>query len=594
MDEAGAYSPAVQVESYVGLWGENAVKRRRTRNRILLGNSPTRQRAETPAPHLKKRTVGSTVQESETLHSTSTSSTETAQSPTDSATQANAVDLCLFHSLEENTSHLKQVFDQAVDIVFRSFKFSSGHDAAVVYCKALCDTARIDVDILAPLMRVNAPVQPTPYTPVTITSIQDKLPVANSQTICTLKEAVDHVLLTKVILFLDGADTALSFDLSDGSQRSVEEPSTESVIRGPREGFTEKLETDISLLRRRLRTPDFKMEVIEIGKYTKSKTMLCYLQGVADPNLVDEARSRLRRIDIDGIIDSGYVEELIEDAPFSPFPQIQDTERPDVVAAALMEGRFAILVDGSPFALIAPVNLWGALQASEDYYERYLIANMIRWLRFAFLVMALTLPATYVAITTFHAEMLPTKLLLSVAASRDVTPFPAVVECLLMEITFEALREAGVRLPKTVGSAISIVGALVIGQAAVEAGIVSAPMVIVVSLTGIASFCIPRFNFAIAIRMLRFPVILMAGFLGVYGIVISIIFILIHLSGLRSFGQPYLKPISPFNRSGMKDTLIRLPRWAMMTRPAEGRGNPIRQSNQMRPSQRNPEGEGSG
>ncbi|MDQ0190234.1 spore germination protein [Alicyclobacillus cycloheptanicus] len=568
------------------------MKVRRPRQRILLGRQSTQETTDRTdrAASFRSWDAAPSERAGRAVDGFGTSSDAHAASA-DATTGRDGRNQDLSPDLKENTDYLKSVFDHALDFVARSFRLADGREAAVVFSKALCDETRIDVDVLAPLMRVNAPELPTPYDDQSIESIGSRLPVSNSQAIHTLQDAVDHVLLTKVILFVDGQSTALSFDLSDGASRAVEEPSTESVIRGPREGFTEKLETNISLLRRRLRTPAFKMEVMEVGRYTKSKVMLCYLDEVASPQLLDEARRRLQRIDIDGIIDSGYIEELIEDTPYSPFPQLQNTERPDVVAANLLEGRIAILTDGSPFALIAPINLWGALQAAEDYYERYLIANAIRWLRYAFLVIALTLPASYVAITTFHPEMLPTRLLLTVAAARDVTPFPAVVECLMMEVTFEALREAGVRLPKTVGSAISIVGALVIGQAAVEAGIVSAPMVIVVSLTGIASFCIPRFNFAISIRMLRFPIILMAGFLGVFGIAISVLAVLIHLCSLRSFGQPYLQPVAPYNRDGMKDAISRVPRWQMMRRPREGKQNARRQSAAMKPSRRNPQGQ---
>ncbi len=264
---------------------------------------------------------------------------------------------------------------------------------------------------------------------------------------------------------------------------------------------------------------------------------------------------------------SGGIEEFIEDNAFSIFPQIHKTERPDVVVSSLLEGKVAILEDGMPFALIAPITFWTSFQAAEDYYERFLYSTFIRLLRISLFILAGLLPSIFVAVTTFHPQLLPTNLLVSIAAAREGIPFPAVVETLLMEIVFEALREAGLHLPKPTGAAISIVGALVIGEAAVSAGIVSAPVVIVVGLTGISSFAIPRYNFAIAFRMLRFPILLLSGSLGLFGTVFGIVVILIHLVNLRSFGVPYFAPVAPQILGNLKDVLIRAPKWSLYSRP---------------------------
>ena len=289
--------------------------------------------------------------------------------------------------------------------------------------------------------------------------------------------------------------------------------------------------------------------------------------------------NRLKRIEIDGILESGYIEEMIEDNPYSPFPQIMTTERPDIACSNLLEGRAVILVEGTPFSLIAPISFFSLLQSHEDYYQRFMIGTIIRWLRYLFLGVSLLFPSLYVAILTFHQEMVPAQLLLSMASSREAVPFPAIVEALLMEIAFEALREAGVRLPKQIGSAVSIVGALVIGQAAVQAGLVSAPMVIIVAITGISSFMIPRYVAGIAIRMLRFPIMLLASTLGLLGIMMAIIAIAIHLCTLRSFGVPYLAPLAPLKVRELKDVLWRSPLWMMDTRPhLTGESNLYRQS----------------
>lgn len=493
--------------------------------------------------------------------------------------------------LSENQQHLQQAFQTTADVVLYEFTLFDNRTGLLVYVEGLIDSHHLASDVLQRLTKSKREGDEAPQQLFNIERLAlEFITLAERKWASTLMEVEELVVDGLAVLLVDGETTALGLSAASRRGRSITEPDTETLIRGPREGFIENIGTNISLVRRRLPTTEFKIESMKIGRYTKTEVALCYLDDLANPAIVDEMRRRLKRIDIDGVIDAGYLEELVEDSPFSPFPQVQNSERPDVVVASLLEGKVAVLTDGSPFALIAPINLWAALQAAEDYYERYMIVSLIRWLRYLFLILALFLPSLYVAITTFHQEMLPTKLLLSVAAAREVTPLPAVVEALLMEITFEALREAGVRLPKAVGSAISIVGALVIGQAAVQAGMASAPMVIIVSITGVASFTIPRYNFAIAIRMLRFPMILLAGTLGLFGIVIGFIGITIHLSQLRSFGIPYLYPLSPFSSVGLKDTLLRVPRWAMGLRPLQlSKANVRRQGPNMKPHRRIPE-----
>ncbi|KRW92242.1 membrane protein [Alicyclobacillus tengchongensis] len=496
--------------------------------------------------------------------------------------------------LDANIALLRDKLQNAADVVFRPLIGSFGKRGWIVYVDGLSDMELIDAHVLKSLIQAE-PKATDPSRPLAITlpeEAAEQVTTASVKPVRTLSEAVEAIIVElQVVLFLEGTATALALNAGGGENRAISEPDAEAVVRGPREGFNESLRTSITLLRRRVRTPDLAIETMQLGTYTQTKVALCYIRGIADAEIVSEVRTRLKRIDTDSIIDTGYIEEFIEDNPFSPFPQIQNTERPDVVASMLVEGRVAILADGSPFALIAPINFWGALQAAEDYYERFPIVNLIRWLRYLFMFIALYLPSLYVAITTFHQEMLPTKLLLSIAAAREVTPLPAIAECLLMEITFEALREAGIRLPKAVGSAISIVGALVIGQAAVEAGIVSAPMVIVVAITGIASFVIPRYSFAIAIRILRFGMILLGGTIGLFGIIAFTIVIIIHLSSLRSIGVPYLMPVSPLTRKNMRDIVSRPPHWAMRWRPIEtSKPNSQRQSQAMAPAQRMPRG----
>ncbi|WP_240689014.1 spore germination protein [Ammoniphilus sp. YIM 78166] len=486
----------------------------------------------------------------------------------------------LSSSLEQNLVLLRSMYEGCIDVVFRPFLIGGRRKAALIYVEGLSNIEEIDASLLSPLMEEEA-ADLGPFKDL----LNKKISVAKATEVQTISDCRKYISTGSPLLLLERENIGYAFGITKWEKRSIEEPAAESVIRGPREGFTESIGVNLSLIRRRIKSPDLKMKSMSIGRYTQTDVVIAYMDGIADPTLLEEVSKRLGRIDIDGVLESSYIEELIEDQPFSPFPQVLDTERPDVAVANLLEGRVVILVDGTPFVLIAPTTLYSLMQASEDYYQRFIIGSMIRWLRYIFILIALHLPSIYVAVLTFHQEMIPTTLLLSMAASREQVPFPALVEALIMEVTFEALREAGIRLPKQVGAAVSIVGALVIGQAAVQAGIVSAPMVIVVALTGIASFTIPRYSAGVAMRMLRFPVILLAGSLGLLGVMLGIILILTHLCKLRSFGVPYLSPMAPMQFQDMKDVLFRAPLWKQNTRPRlTGDYNRRRQSPNQKPN----------
>ncbi|MCM3728348.1 spore germination protein [Neobacillus cucumis] len=490
-----------------------------------------------------------------------------------------------FHS---DLEQLKMIFERSSDIVFREFQLAGKQNGALIFLDGLVDNQIIDSDVIKPLMNVGNNGT-FPYAKIPLKEmdsfLRDPLIYVSQISIGkTMKEIVDHILSGDTILLLDGINQALIISAQAWEMRSVEEPATEAVIRGPREGFTENLRTNTSLIRRRLKTPQLKMESMTVGRLSKTKIAITYLEGIAEYSLIAEVKERLNQIDIDAILESGYIEELIQDNPYSVFPQVNNTERPDKIVANLLEGKIGILIDNTPFALIVPVSFFEMLQSSEDYYQHYMVSTVIRWLRLFMLAGALLLPSLYIAITSYHQEMLPTTLLLSVASSRETVPFPAIVEAFIMEVSFEALREAGVRLPRPVGQAVSIVGALVIGQAAVQAGIVSASMVIIVSITGISSFIFPVFSQGIAIRLLRFPMMICAGTLGLYGILVASLILLIHMTRLRSFGVPYLSPVAPLDFSSLKDTYVRAPWWKMIDRSDQtGKKNRKRMNHLMRP-----------
>lgn len=491
----------------------------------------------------------------------------------------------LSSKLDENMDVLKTVYADCSDVVFHPFRIGGNRNAVIVYMDGLSNSELIDQHVLLPLMKVQPEnVEDEPL-------IEDLLTVAHTAEVKRFPELFGQISSGNPVLLAEGSGSATALALAKWEKRNIDEPMAESVVRGPREGFTETLQVNASMLRRRIRSPKLKMKPMTIGRYTQTKVVIAYIEGIADPGLIEEAVARIDRIDIDGVLESNYIEEMIEDYPLSPFPQLATTERPDVAGAALLEGRVVILVDGSPFTLIAPTTLYALLQSPEDYYQRYMIASAIRWLRYFFVGVALLAPSLYVAVVTYHQEMIPSQLLLTLAKSREEIPFPALVEALLMEITFEGLREAGVRLPKQVGAAVSIVGALVIGQAATAAGLVSSPMVMVVAITGIASFMIPHFSIGISLRLLRFPIMILAGMLGLLGLMIGVVVIYIHLCSLRSFGVPYLSPITPMKNRDLKDALLRAPHWMMDTRPSlNGAGSKYKQTRRQKPEPS--EGEG--
>ncbi|MDR0267098.1 MAG: spore germination protein [Paenibacillus sp.] len=481
--------------------------------------------------------------------------------------------LSITTSLDQNIQTIKDIFKDCSDIIFRTIEIAPDIKAFITYVEGVVTSEELQSHMLEPI--IEAYVRMLNTDPVERIEASKLEPIENtrvslSQVKCSSQwvDVVEDIMNSSVAVFVDGLSKVYLFNIKGGIRRSVAEPETESLIRGPREGFTEMLRTNTAMVRFKIKTPNLKMYSMVIGTETKTDIVVSYIEGLADPKMVNDVKKRLKDIKIDGILESGYIEELIEDHPYSPFPQMQYTERPDSVAAQLLEGRCAIFVDGTPFVLVVPVTFFQLMQAGEDYYERFFISNFIRWIRYFFLMVALFLPALYIAVTTYHQDMLPTKLLLSIAAAREAIPFPALVEALMMEISFEALREAGIRLPKSVGQAVSILGALVIGQAAVQAGIVSAPMVIIVSLTGIASFTIPHYSLAITIRLLRFPLMLLAGVLGLFGILLGITWVLVHVTQLTSFGVPYMSGVSPFYGTDHKDIFSRAPWWKMKERPA--------------------------
>ncbi|WMT43379.1 spore germination protein [Paenibacillus sp. D2_2] len=478
-------------------------------------------------------------------------------------------------SLDKNVRFIESTLGNSTDLIIRKFPFNPANDRliAVIYIDGLCDGSIVSEYVMEPLMQPKGKaLAQLDKEKINNTDVY-QLIKDHAITFCDIHDLHDyntlfHSLMSgDAILFVDGETSAISANIRGWKDRGVTETSSENVVRGSREGFSESLRTNTALVRRRIKDPSLWIESQQIGHVSRTDVAIMYIKGLANDMIVQEVHSRLDRIDIDSVLESGYIEELIQDETMTPFPTVFYTERPDVIAAELLEGKVAIFVDGTPIVLAVPAPFVSFMHAAEDYYQRADISSFIRILRYIGIVISLLSPSFYIAVTTFHQEMIPTALLMSIASQRESVPFPAFIEAILMELTFEILREAGVRMPKYIGSAVSIVGTLVIGQAAVQAGIISAAMVIVVSLTAISSFVLPSYNMSIAFRMLRFPLMGLAASFGLVGIFAGCTAIILHLCSLRTFGVPYMTPLGPIIPSDNKDTLLRFPHRFMITRP---------------------------
>lgn len=385
-----------------------------------------------------------------------------------------------------------------------------------------------------------------------------------------MNDLIKAVLSGDSAIFVEGCKKGLVIATRSWPARGVSEPATESVVRGPKEGFTETIRFNTVLVRRRIRDTKLKFKAISYGTRSKTDIVVAYIEDIAKPELVEEVMTRLDKYVIDAVLDSGYIEQLIEDSWKSPFPQTQATERPDKFAASLLEGKVGILVDTSPFAIIVPATLNSFYQASEDYYQRWQIMSFTRILRYLVSFLSFMLPGLYIAVLNFHPQILPTPFAISIAASREGITFSTVTEIILMEIIFELFREAGIRAPGAIGHVISLVGGLVIGQALVDANIISPMIIIIVAFTAICTFAVPDYNLTSAFRLVRYIFIIISAMFGLYGFLISWLLMLAHLSSLESFKTPYLAPYNISDQNGandLKDTILRFPTFMQTTRP---------------------------
>ena len=403
---------------------------------------------------------------------------------------------------------------------------------------------------------------------------ENGLGISDAKGLETMEEAMAALLAGNAVFFLEGYQRALKIGSKGYPGMGVPKADSEKGLRGSKEAFTESVKINTALVRKRIRTPKLKVEELFLGERSNTLLALVYLEELAYPNLLEEIRHRLAMIHTDGILDSGIVEQMTQDVWYSPFPQFQTTERPDRAAAAVLEGRILLFCDNTPVALLLPTTMNSLLQTGDDYYGNFEIASLLRCIRYLAVFLAFSLPGLYLAVTGFHPQVLPTNLVLSMAEARRGVPFPAMAEVLLMEVSFELMREAGLRMPGPIGNMIGIVGGLIIGQAAVTANLISPIIVIIDALTALGSFSIPNEELSEAFRILKYGMIFLCGFLGLYGFAAGWLLLLIHLAGLKSFGIPYLMPFAAGERdgiSGWSDGILRAPIRRMNRRPVYAR-----------------------
>ena len=474
-------------------------------------------------------------------------------------------------NLRENEKYLRSRLENCSDILIRPMRLGDKHkvDCLMVYIEVAVSNMMLDDSALGKMINHFWEISPE--------DIQEfvrhnSLGIADVKKLENLDESIDAMLAGNAVFFIDGYDKAMKISSKGYPSTGVMEAESEKVLRGSREGFSDSVKSNSALVRKRLRDTRLKVEEYKIGVRSHTLTQVLYMDDLVHEGLLEEVKGRLEEFQIDGILDSGMLEQLTEDVWYSPFPQYQTTERPDRAVQEILKGKVVILCDNSPEALILPGNFSSFMESSEDWYHRFEMASFLRILRYLAVIMATVLPGLYLAVIRFHTQILPSALILSFAEAREGVPFSSVVELIFLELAFELIREAGVRVPGSLGNAIGIVGGLVIGQAAVEANLVSPIVVMIVALTALGSMTVPNEEFAAAFRLVKYGFLILGGYLGIYGIVLGVYLVIGHLAGLISFGIPYLVPFIKKEQKGSKgEGVLRVPLRKRVLRPLYAR-----------------------
>ncbi len=472
----------------------------------------------------------------------------------------------LLLSLKNNIDYIKYIFSDCGDIIYR--EFFAGCNMCLVYIDNITNSVAIEESILTNLM--NRSDMHGDGNEFIDRSLLEVVSVKDVKKIYTFEEVINAILSGDTVILCDEADSALQASTKGFPTRGVGSVKTEVSVLGPKDAFNESIAVNIVLIRRRIKNTKLKLKRMKIGTGTKTDIAVMYMEGIVNNEILKNVEKSLENVDIDGVYDSGYIEQLIEKEFTSPFPQIQITERPDKTASSLMEGRIAVVVDNSPYVILLPAPLNEFFQSADDYYERWEIMSFIRFMRYVGAFLAISLPGLFIALAVYNPSVLPVSLALKIAGSRQNIPFPTAAEMLVMEIAFELLIEAGIRLPSPVSSTIGIAGGIIIGQAAVEAGIVSPMIIIISALTAICTYVIPNTSVTAGIRIFKYIIIFTSSFFGLFGFWIGILLLLIHLSSIKTFGIPYLYPFCSASENGysdLKDSIFRLPLFMIKKRP---------------------------
>lgn len=451
------------------------------------------------------------------------------------------------------------------DVIIREFSLADGRRSFAVLADGMTDKESVERNLILPAMKLDISGGADGLSP--LQQLQQMVGSAEISEQTSLSKGYVSAMTGDLLLCIEGLDTAFVVGVRNIPSRGVSPSETAGSVVGPHEGFTENLRVNTALIRRRIADPNFTIEMTEVGLRSHTSVAICYIAGVTNEQLIDAIRQQIAQISIDIINDSGELGQLIEQYPLSPFPQIGGTEKPDTAAAEICEGRVALIVNGSPYVLLAPSTFASMLQVTEDEYQRWTYSSFLKLLRWAAVFLSVTAPSLYVAVIAYNPGLLPVDLLLLSAANRINVPFSAVTEVIIMEFFIELLREASIRLPGSISSAMSIVGGIIVGDAAIRAGLVSPLLIIIIGVTALTAFVIPSYELASSLRLVKYFLLALSAMFGIFGLTVGLVLFLSQLCALNSYGTEFTAPFSPTYRKGFLESLIELPIFRRSTRP---------------------------
>lgn len=462
----------------------------------------------------------------------------------------------LTHDLLNNIRTIREYLCLTDDLISKDLVFVD-KNCTILFLDSMVNKEQLQLFVIGPMLEAKKG------------EIERVVVGAELKVVSAVTEIGSNLLEGYCAILIEDQVLACVVSVVESTSRTIEEPVNERSIKSSHDGFVESIGTNLLLLRRRMKSPQMKVKSYTLGRLTNKRINMVYLANLANREMIEEVEHRLSSIDVDQLLSSGEIEEFIEDNPYSPFPQMLYTERPDRAISYLTEGKVLILVDGDPRVLIMPITFFAFYQSPDDYNSRWLVGTFFRLIQFLSFIISISFPAIYIAVVSYHSEVLPIGILYSVRVSLENVPFHPFVEAFVMQVVLELLKEASIRLPTPIAQTIGIVGGLVIGTAVVEASFVSNIMIVVIGLTAIASFVAPVNEMGTSARLLGFPVMVAAAVLGFFGIAIILMVIVMHLCKLETFGTPYLAPLAPFKITDMKDTVVRMPSWKLVTRPTD-------------------------